>query len=115
MEWIMPLIGGLGLGSLLKSMIDHFVSRRALAHDRRYQERREAYLGLLTSLHKAAVEPSDENSKAYALWQTHCELFGSPEVSRYAKDIVDTNDAPRSKRDAAFRGLVETMRSDLAR
>jgi hypothetical protein len=51
MDWILPLIGGLGLGlglgSLLKSVIDHFNARRALTQDRLYQEKREAYLGLL--------------------------------------------------------------------
>lgn len=82
MEWILPLVGGLGLGWLLKSIIDHFIARRAITRDRLYQEKREAYFGLLDALHQAATKPSDENSKTYALWQTRCQLFGSPDVSR---------------------------------
>lgn len=115
MEWILPLVGGLGLGSLLKSAIDHLNSRRAVMQDRLYQEKREAYLGLLAALHKAAVRPSNENSKEFALWQTRCQLFGSTEVATFAQAIVDTNDSPRSERDAAFNGLISAMRNDLLR
>ena len=115
MEWVLPLIGGLGLGSLLKSVIDNFNSRRAVMTDRLYQEKREAYLGLLGALHKAAVLPSDENSKEFALWQTRCQLFGSSDVSQFAQALVDTNDSPRAERDSAFKGLIESMRKDLLR
>ncbi len=113
MEWILPLIAGLGIGSLLKSVADYFMTRRAGIRDRWYQEKREAYLGLLNSLHEAAVKPSNARSKAYVLWQTRCELFGSKEVARYAQEIIDTNDGPRTAREAAFRNLLDTMRIDL--
>jgi hypothetical protein len=113
MDWILPLVAGLGLGSLLKSIIDHFMSRRASNNDRWYQERREAYLGLLNALHEAAVHPSDENSKGYALWQTRCDLFGSKEVSKYAQELVDTNEGPRAIRNAAFQNLIQAMKTDL--
>jgi len=113
MEWILPLIAGLGIGSLLKSIADHFMARRATANDRWYQDKREAYLGLLSALHKAAIHPSDEHSKDYALWQTHCDLFGSANVSKYAQQIVDTNDSPIAERNDAFRNLIEAMKTDL--
>ncbi|MCJ9723153.1 hypothetical protein MOV66_24100 [Agrobacterium sp. SHOUNA12C] len=115
MEWILPLLGGLGIGAVVKSVIDHFNSRRAVSQDRLYQEKREAYLGLLDALHRAAVQYSAENSKAFALWQTRCQLFGSPEVSTFVQAIVDTNDGPRADREAAFKGLIEAMRIDLRR
>jgi hypothetical protein len=115
MDWILPLIAGLGLGSLLKSVADHFMTRRASSHDRWYQEKREAYLGLLNALHEAATTPSDKNSKTYALWQTRCELFGSMDVAKYAQLIIDTNDGPRAARSTAFRNLVNAMKSDLQR
>lgn len=81
MEWVLPLFGAFGVGTLVSSVATHFMSRRATTNDRWYQERREAYLGLLNALHNAAVHSSDENSKAYALWQTRCTLFGSPSVA----------------------------------
>ena len=115
MDWILPLLGGLGLGSLLKSFLDFRQSRTALAKDRQYQEKREAYLGLLSALHQSAIRPSDEAAKGYALWQARCELFGSPEVARYAREMISTNDGQRESRHAAFEGLVASMRDDLRR
>ncbi len=113
MEWILALIGGLGIGSLITSVVGHLMTRRAATSDRWYQEKREAYVGLLKALHDAAAHPSDEHSKAYALWQTRCELFGSSQVSKYAQLMVETNNGPRTERDKAFRGLIESMRADL--
>jgi hypothetical protein len=45
------------MGSLLKSIADHFMARRANTRDRWYQEKRKAYLGLLEALHDTAVRP----------------------------------------------------------
>ena len=113
MELVIGLIGGLGIGSLITSVATHFMTRRAMASDRWYQEKREAYLGLITAIHDAAIHHSEEHAKAYALWQTRCDLFGSALVSKYAQLFVDTNDSPRIEREKAFRGLIEAMRSDL--
>jgi hypothetical protein len=113
MDWFLPLIAGLGLGSIMKSVADHFMTRRASKHDRWYQEKREAYTGLLTALHDAAVRPSDANAKAFALWQTRCELFGSADVAKFTQQMIDTNDGPRPARDSAYRELIEAMKSDL--
>jgi hypothetical protein len=113
MEWILPLLAGLGIGSLLKSIADHFMARRANTNDRWYQEKREAYLGLLESLHNAAVHPSDENSKAFAFWQARCELFGSKDVTSYAQAMIATNDGPQERRNEAFKGLLQAMKTDL--
>lgn len=112
MEWILPLLAGLGIGSLLKSMADHFMARRASTSDRWYQEKRESYLGLLQALHDAAIHPSDKNSMAFALWQTRCELFGSKDVAMYAQAMVDTNDGPGEQRNEDFKNLIQAMKAD---
>jgi len=57
----------------------------------------------------AAVNPSDENSKTFALWQTRCELFGSSDVAKYAQVIVDDNDGPHQLRNEAFKNLLKAM------
>jgi hypothetical protein len=112
MNWA-ELVGGLGIGSLVTSVATHFMARRATADDRWYQEKREAYIGLLSALHDAAVHRSDAHAKAFALWQTRCDLFGSATVSRYAQRMVDTNDGPADARQEAFAGLVKAMKDDL--
>ncbi len=115
LDWILPLIGGLGLGSLLTSFVNHFLNKRSQIDSRLYQEKREAYLGLLEALHKAAVSPSDLNSKNFALWQTRVNLFGSMGVSKSVEGMIATNDGPRSERDKVFRTLVDEMRLDLSK
>ena len=113
MEWLLPLVGGLGIGAIFKSIVDYFFSKNTAKKKTQYTEMREAYLGLLNALHKAAVEPSDQNSKEFALWQTKVQLFGSEAVSNAVQGIIDTNDGPRSKRDDFFREMVAEMRKDL--
>ena len=38
MDWILPLFGGLGLGSLLTNIAKHFLDRRAISEKREYEE-----------------------------------------------------------------------------
>lgn len=110
---LLGILGGLGIGSILNSIISNSLIRKQKIHDRLYDEKRAAYIGLLTAIHKAAVAPSNETSKEYALWQTQCALFGEKEVSHYAQLIVDTNDGPRQERNEAFNNLISAMRKDL--
>ncbi|MGK4472985.1 hypothetical protein [Aeromonas molluscorum] len=110
---ISGIVGGLGIGTLINTVYSDWRTRSAKRTDRQYEEKRNAYLGLLDALHNAAVEPSDAASKAFALWQTRCNLFGSKEVSLYAQKIVDTNDGPRAERNSAFNGLLDAMKADL--
>lgn len=112
---ISGIVGGLGFGTLINTAYSDWRTRAAKRTDRLYEEKRNAYLGLLDALHKAAVEPSDAASKAFALWQTRCNLFGSEEVSLYAQRIIDTNNGPRSERNEAFNGLLKAMKTDLAK
>ena len=113
MEWLLPLIGGLGLGAVIKSIIDFFLNKNTARQKIRYSEMREAYLGLLDSLHRAAVEPSDKASKDFALWQTRVQLFGSSEVAKSVQGIVDTNSGPRELRDKHFKDMISQMTKDL--
>lgn len=110
---ILAILGGLGVGSLLNSIFTHITSQKSKHKERRYEEKKSAYIGLLSSLHDAAVTPSDKNSKAYALWQTRCQIFGSDEVAEFAQKIVDTNDGSKQERSKAFQGLLNAIKRDL--
>ncbi|MBT0723099.1 hypothetical protein HH682_01315 [Rosenbergiella sp. S61] len=110
---ILGVIGGLGIGTMLNSAITSLLNKKTKKDERLYEEKRNAYLGLLSSIHKSAISPSEEASKEYALWQTHCSLFGSKQVVHYSQKIVDTNDGPREERHDAFNKLIESMRNDL--
>ena len=114
MEWG-TLLGVFGIGAIFKTILDSVLSAKKDRASLQYKEKREAYLGLLDALHKAAVSPSDENSKIFALWQTKVSIFGSQEASDAVKGIVDTNDGPRESRNMYFNNLLKAIREDLAR
>jgi hypothetical protein len=71
---------------------------------------------LLQSLREAAVKPTNETAKTYALWQARCTLFGSKEVALAAQKFLDTNDDRGKKggnHDKAFQELLEAMKKDI--
>lgn len=109
---LITLIGGIGIGSIIQVVIANRARKKELFENRTYKEMRNSYIGLLNSLHNAAVNPSDKSSKEYALWQTRVELFGSSKVSKYVQDIIDTNPGSQ-ERNVAFNSLISSMRADL--
>lgn len=109
---LITLIGGIGIGSVIQVVIANRARKKELFENRTYNEMRNSYIGLLNSLHNAAVNPSDKSSKEYALWQTRVELFGSSKVSEYVQDIIDTNPGSQ-ERNVAFNSLISSMRADL--
>jgi hypothetical protein len=113
-DFVYPLVAGIGVGSLLTSVAWYFMMRQRLPN-RLYQEKREAYLGLLDALRDAKSESSDANIKAWAHWQTRCVLFGSPEVTRYAQEVADQVDTPAGEYNTAISNLIRAMRADLYR
>ncbi|WP_027708315.1 hypothetical protein [Zooshikella ganghwensis] len=110
---ILGVLAGLGVGSLLNTLVSYITSQKSKQKDRRYEEKKTAYIGLLTALHDAAVAPSEANSKAYALWQTKCHIFGSGDVAKFAQRIADTNEGPRDARHEAYESLLRAIRQDL--
>ena len=112
MEWG-TLLGVFGIGAIFKTVIDAFLSSKKDKASLQYKEKREAYLGLLDALHKAAIAPSDENSKAFALWQTRVSIFGSLDASQAVQGIIDTNDGPRDERNKHYSNLLKAIKEDL--
>ena len=114
MEWLFPLIGGLGMGSILKGLCDHFLNNKSQKEERFYREKREAYLGLIEALHQSDVHPSLETAKNFGNWTNRCKLFGSPGVIKAAHGMIDTsNDVEGEERKKAYSALFEEMRRDM--
>ncbi len=116
MDWLLPLVGGLGIGSLLKGVVDYFLANRSKADDRLYQAKRETYLGLIEAMHQCDIHPSQETAKAFGNWTNRCKLFGSPEVIKAAQAYIETSaDVYSKNRAQAFEALFLAMREDIRR
>lgn len=115
-SWIIPLLGGLGIGSAITAIVtkilDQLIARKNAKQALKYKEKREVYLGLLDDLHKAVVDPSDANSKAFAVWQFKVDLYGTKEVSEAIQGFMDTQ-PNSSERNIHFENLRKYMREDL--
>lgn len=61
-------------------------------------------------LHKAAVSPSIENSKNFALWQIRVQLFGTDNVAKLVQGMIYTNEEPKNLRDKYFKELIEGIK-----
>jgi len=111
-ELFLSLFAAAGLGSVLTVLVQHNLEINKERREKSFNEKKEAYVGLLRSLHDAAVEPSDKASKEYAYWQLRCELVSPPIVRQAIQGIVDTNDDPPA-RSMAYDKLKDALRSDL--
>jgi hypothetical protein len=116
MEWLFPLLGGLGIGSLLSAIVNHHLAVRSKLKDRLYEEKRETYLGMIQALRDCCVRPSLETVKTYGAWHDRCKLFGSEDVVRASQQYIETsNDIGGEARAKAYKELFEEMRSDIRR
>ena len=112
MTQILSLITAFGLGSIVTALVQSWLARKSMRDERSFREKQAAYVGLLEAYHRAAVEGTDETSKAFAYWQMRCELVATAEVRDAIRRIVSTND-DRAGREQADRDMKEAMRADL--
>jgi hypothetical protein len=87
MAWLLPLLGGLGLGSIGGALVNGWLQGRRADRELRHAEKREAYLAALEALHRATVDESGSGAKAYGLAMARVYLVGSPEVIRAGERV----------------------------
>lgn len=117
LQWLAAAgIGGV-IGSLITSIVQAWSSQRTQLAARNFQEKKEAYVGFLESLHRSDVEQTRETSMATGHWFNRCELVASKEVRDAAKRIFETNPSPggdgHPDRPAVIEELRRAMRRDL--
>jgi hypothetical protein len=109
---VIPLLAAFGFGSVVTALVSSWLSSKRETAERRFQEKKAAFIGLLEAYHAAAVEPSDANSKAFAYWQLRCDLVASKEVRSAIVQIIETNDNTATRM-LAHETLKGSMREDL--
>lgn len=112
MDDVVALLTAFGLGSIVTSFVQAWLSLRAQQNERRFKEKQGAYVGLLEAYHRAATERTEEAAMAFAYWQMRCELVGSNNVRDAVRRIVESND-DRAARQKADYDLKSAMRKDL--
>jgi hypothetical protein len=113
MDWL-ALLGAFGLGSVVTTVVQSLLSSRIEKHGRIFQERKEAYVGLL----EAWVEQEDNNfdSKSYrdvGHWFLRSELVASKLVLEALRNW-SASDPGSSDRIEATKTLKSKMRDDLS-
>ena len=105
--------GGLSIiGLLIGVFCNNSLSRKRIAEERNYLERRELYLRIITVLAEAAVkkESTVEDWTVVELWS---KIVAPVEVQECLKEIVATNNG-HPGRDDVINKLHNTMKKDLA-
>ena len=113
-SWL-PLFGAFGLGSVVTSIVSSWLGARHKQAERSFEERKEAYMGLLQAYHKAAIaSPSEQEfaAKDFAYWQLRCDIVGPPAVRSAITEIIASND-DQIKRAVAHERLKRSIRKDL--
>lgn len=112
MDSILAIFGGLGIGSLLTAVVNHFLSKKKDAAEKLYQEKKEAYIGMTRALYDAEIEPGPKNEKMFGYHLNIAKMFSSSDVIVSAQKVIES--APGSQnRKTALDEFYEAMRKDL--
>jgi hypothetical protein len=109
---ILLFLGGFGSGTVITTVVQHYLSRNAQKADSLRQDRSEVFTGLLQALEALEVKETIENLKNFGFWAARTQVFGSTQVVSALAQMRST--APNSPdRTATFQQLLAAMRKDL--
>jgi hypothetical protein len=108
---IAAFLGGVGAGSVLTAVVQHYLTRRAQKDDLLQQERSEVFNGLLQALETLETKDTAENAKRFGFWAARAEIVASPAVLVAISDLRST--PPNSgDRSLAMDRMLRAMRAD---
>jgi hypothetical protein len=117
---IIQLISAAGIGSIIGSVITTIIhswlSNRSKLEDRKYSEKKSAYIGFLQSILQSEVMPTKENSLHVGYWINICEIAGSDEVKFLLEEFGRTNpvnEQIHSERPEIMKKIKRAMKEDL--
>ncbi len=106
------LLAAFGLGSIITTMVQSFLSARASKRQLSYNEGKEAYIGLLKAYRRAAAEQTKVASIEAEYWRFRCELV-APKSVRDAVDMLFESERKSSARAEAEELMKAAFRNDL--
>lgn len=105
-------IGGI-VGSLLTTLAQAWFSNKQYVNSRNFQEKKEAYIGLLEAYRAACFESGKDKEKKlgdFAYWSVRCALVSPKEICSLVEQMKTSDTAKQS---VAFKELQNLMRKDL--
>ncbi|MCR4378348.1 MAG: hypothetical protein NUV50_09695 [Rhodospirillales bacterium] len=115
MAWL-EFISTAGLGGLIVIVLQSWLTNKSATRNRNFQEKKEAYIGFLSSVTEADITPSRETAIRSGHWISICELMGSNEVRGLLGQYLETNPIDgetHPDRPAVMKRLKDEMRKDL--
>lgn len=109
---VVSLLIAFGLGSIISVLVQAWITKLRDRKHESFQERRDAYMGLLEAYHQAAVEGTEVAAKNFAYWQMRCDLVAPQNVRQAIENIIETND-DKEARSRAHDRLKSELRKDL--
>lgn len=114
MNDILQMLTAFGVGSIVATAFQFFLSNRAAEKKHIYYERKEAYIGLIESWKRQDIEGHNPDTiRDVAHWQLRCELVASSSV--YEKLLLWDETTGTDARPAITKALKKAMRKDLSR
>ncbi|MFC7334605.1 hypothetical protein [Rhodocista pekingensis] len=109
-------VGGI-VGGIVTSFLQSWLSRRAALDERRFREKKEAYVNLLNALHRSEVERTPEAALYVGHCRNVCDLVASAAAQRHIDQLFETNPlsdgSPHPQRSKVQADLKVAMRADL--
>ena len=121
MDLIVTFLSAAGLGGIIggavTSLLQAWLSKKAALGERRFREKKEAYVGYLNAIHRSEIEGTAEAAKYVGHWQNVCDLVASAPVRGHIARTFATNPlnagTPHPERPKAMADLKTAMRADL--
>jgi hypothetical protein len=121
MDSILPFLSAAGLGGVIGAVVTTFLqswlSRKSALDERRFREKKDAYVNLLYAMHKSETEASPETAKLVGHCTNVIDLVGSDAVRRCCLALQATNPLASGKvhpdRPQVLADLKAAMRADL--
>ena len=108
---VVSLLAAFGLGSIATAFVQAWLTTRQSKTQRSFDERKEAYIGLIDVYGRLAAKNSDDLRKQFAYWEIRCALVGPPELVQAIANLKETPTG--TERQHALDRLTSIMRKDL--
>lgn len=115
MDWI-QLISAAGLGAIIATVIQSWLTERTAIKQRNFQEKKDAYVGVLNAMHRSEIEQTNDAALYVGHWVNICEIVGNKLVRDCLRRHMNSNPVDgkaHPDRPKVMADLKEAMRKDL--